>query len=60
MKYVVRPLIDNFVCDSVFETKSFPKAIEKVEEKFNETQTRCVIVTYKDDRSNIKSNCKIF
>jgi hypothetical protein len=45
MKYLVRPVKENYVCDSIFETVSLIEAVRKVQEQFEEKESRCIIVS---------------
>ncbi len=45
MKYLVRPLEDNYVCDSIFETNSLSDAMMIVQRQYLERDIKCVIIT---------------
>jgi hypothetical protein len=49
VKYLVRPLKESNVCDSIFETWNLVEALKKVEEQIEKNETRCIIVSCPDD-----------
>jgi hypothetical protein len=49
MKYSVRPLNESLVADSIFETFNILEALEKVQREYNESNTRCIIVSCPED-----------
>ena len=52
MKYLVRPIEKNNVCDSIFETMSLIEALEMVEEQNKKCNTKYIIVSDPDDDFN--------
>ena len=52
MKYLVRPIEKNNVCDSIFETMSLIEALEMVEEQNKKCDTKYIIVSDPDDDFN--------
>jgi hypothetical protein len=48
VKYLVRPLSESRVCDSIFETWNIIEALKKVEEQYEKNDIRCVIVSCPD------------
>lgn len=49
MKYLVRPVENNCVCDSIFETTNLSEALKKVNQQYNENETRCIIVSCQEN-----------
>jgi hypothetical protein len=49
VKYLVRPLSESNVCDSIFESWNFFEALKKVEEQYEKNETKCVIVSCPGD-----------
>ena len=52
MKYLVRPLNKDSVCESIFETVSLIEALEMVEEQNKKCNTKYIIVSNPDDEFN--------
>ena len=44
VKYSVRPISNNVVTESIFESFSLLEALQKAEEQYIENCTRCIIV----------------
>ena len=49
LKYLVRPLDEKNVCDSIYETWSLIEALKKVEEQYKKNETKCIIVSCPED-----------
>ena len=49
MKYSVRPLNENLVKESIYETFDIIEALEIVQKEYNESNTICVIVSCRED-----------
>ncbi len=44
IKYSVRPLEEDIVTESIFETFSLSEALKKVDEQYQESNMKCIIV----------------
>ena len=44
MKYLVRPIYEKEVFDSIFETWNIVDALKKVEEQYQKNEIKCIIV----------------
>ena len=51
-KYSVHILNEMFASESIFETIHLNEALEKVEETYQDAQTKCIIVTHPEDVVN--------
>jgi hypothetical protein len=49
VKYLVRPLSESNVCDSIYETWNLIEALKKVEEQYEKNETKCIIVSCPED-----------
>ena len=52
LKYSVLPLEEYFASEPIFVTPSLPEALERVKQEYDETQTRCIIVSCRDGVEN--------
>ena len=53
IKYSVRPLKEDVVAESIFDTYNLFEALKKVDEQYIATKTRCVIVPCNSDVSKL-------
>jgi hypothetical protein len=49
MKYLVRPVEDNCVCDSIYETNNISDAMKMVNKQYIEKDTKCIIISHPDN-----------
>ena len=52
MKYLVRPIQEDHVCDSIFETPSLSEALKKINECNTFEGTRYIIVNCENDQGS--------
>lgn len=55
IKYSVRPLNQDIVAESIFDTYNLIEALKKVDEQYITTKTRCVIVQCNPEVSKLQS-----